>query len=40
MGFLEDMARTFDPNQNGVAQAFQPVVKALDPHQNGLALPI
>jgi hypothetical protein len=29
MGFLEDMARAFDPNQNGVAKAF-------DPHQNGL----
>jgi hypothetical protein len=36
MGFLEDMENAFDPNKNGVAQAFQPVVKALDPNQNGL----
>ena len=36
MGFLEDMARAFDPKQNGVAQAFQPVTKTFDPHQNGL----
>jgi hypothetical protein len=35
-GFLDSIAKAFDPKRNGVARAFDPVAKAFDPNRNGI----